>query len=275
MKKVVLKLGGSAITKNSKDFPLSPLEIYERSEEFIKEEVIEKAARDIKKIKENEDISLVILNGAGPFGHFLVDKHLEKGEPAPEVIHFSVEFLNLIISKIFNEEGLKTVPISPYNCCVYTRKGFLIRDLFSKARNLLNKGSIPISYGDLVRTRGRKGRLGDYEVISGDDIALGLAFLWEPDRILMGTDVEGVYNKNPKQHEDAELIREMIIKKKEELKEISGDMNKVDVTGGIRGKVGKLFESGVESYIFKLSGSNLKKALNGEHVGTKIMGMPR
>lgn len=274
MEKIILKLGGSAITKNSQDFPLKPSKIYDRARELIREGAIEKAAKTIKRVKDEEDFSIIILNGAGPFGHFLVNNYLKNEEPNPTITHYSVELLNLFVSRSLNHEGIRAVPISPFNTCIFTRRGHLVRDLFSKSRNLLKKGETPISYGDLVRARGREGRLGGYEVISGDDIALRLSSLWQPDRILMATDVKGVYDKNPKENEDAEFMDNIAIKKKSDLG-ISTDMNRVDVTGGMKSKVGKLLASGVESYIFKLTEDNLEKALKGRHVGTKIQGISK
>ncbi len=134
-------------------------------------------------------------------------------------------------------------------------------------KRYLNKGFIPVIYGDVVLDK-------DLEicVISGDQIIQYLAKNLNPDKVILGTDVDGVYNKNPKIHDDAVFFDKF--SSLEDLDTLEGTTN-VDVTGGMVGKIKELLylaDLGIESKIINAEiENNIFKALNNDQVkGTVI-----
>jgi isopentenyl phosphate kinase len=88
----------------------------------------------------------------------------------------------------------------------------------------------------------------------------------------MASDVDGIYNKDPKINPDAELLE--VVTSSEQI-ELIKNTQTIDVTGEMRGKLTELLELaniGVESEIINANKFNIiKNALNGEKViGTLI-----
>ena len=109
-------------------------------------------------------------------------------------------------------------------------------------------------------------------VISGDQIIQYLAKNLNPDKVILGTDVDGVYNKNPKTHDDAVFFDKF--SSLEDLDTLEGTTN-IDVTGGMVGKIKELLylaDLGIESKIINAEiENNIFKALNNDQVkGTVI-----
>jgi isopentenyl phosphate kinase len=266
MMKVILKLGGSIITrKGSNEFPADINKIKEIADNYINFSVIERIAREIKSIK---NLDLILINGAGPFGHYLVNEYLKNQKITMEDVHESVKILNEKLIQTFKSQGLKLVPIEPFTTCHYD-ENFNITNLWKKAEKILPH-AIPSTYGDIIKSK-IKTKLGYYKIISGDDLAVELAKLWKPDLVLMATDVDGIYSKNPKFYADAELISRLTA---EDIMKIEFRKDTIDVTGSMEAKVKKLLslaKFGVKSRIINgLKKENIKKALVGEEIGTLI-----
>ena len=134
-------------------------------------------------------------------------------------------------------------------------------------KNYLSKGFIPVIYGDVVL---------DSEleicVISGDQLIQYLAVNLNPDKVILGTDVDGVYNKNPKTHDDAIFFEKF--SSIEDLDTLEGTTN-VDVTGGMVGKIKELLylaDLGIESMIINAEvKNNIFKVLEDEKVKGTII----
>jgi len=108
-------------------------------------------------------------------------------------------------------------------------------------------------------------------VLSGDQIIKFLAENLHAKRVILATDVDGIYNKNPKKYSDAHLIE--TVSSLEQME--TGEETNTDVTGGMGGKVSELLELlelKIESEIINANTEgNIRKALNGENVtGTRI-----
>lgn len=252
MDRIIIKLGGSLITeKDREDFPTTINEIEKRADEFIKHEIIRNLAKEISKLK----VNLIIINGAGPFGHFLVDRGCDA-----KTIHFSVQLLNQKIIDIFKKERMDLVPVPPYDTCSY-KKRIYGDELWKKTKQILDNGKIPIIYGDVIPISKK-----DYEVISGDDIAVELAKRWKANKIIMLSDVNGIFTRDPKIYSDAKFIPEL-----RDTKNIEFRLANIDVTGGLQSKIKKLLSIDIPSQIINgLESGNLEKAINGESVGTII-----
>jgi isopentenyl phosphate kinase len=268
MEKIVLKLGGSIIThKDVKNFPMTIEKIKTTANKYIRLTILE---RLVNEIFTSNILPLIVVNGVGPFGHYLV-KNWDL-LPEKEIVHKSVAYLNEIVVDKFQKIGLPIDRYAPCETCCYLGDGkYDIKKLFDFGAQTLNQKKILSTYGDIVPVaRDVKSRYGKYEVLSGDDLAVLLAELWGAEKIIMVLDVNGVYNKNPKKYKDATKIP--VIKAEDELNFlVEGD--ETDVTGGIRKKAEKLqlaAKKGIKGQMISgLVENNLTNALLGdETLGT-------
>lgn len=262
MAKIVLKISGSIITKGDvKDFPLRIEEIKQRADEYIRYDEMERIGKELKDALGERDVQLILINGVGPFGHFLV-KHDQPDDEMRESVRLLSERL---VSKL-RSAGLDVVPIPPSESCEFKNEKFDISYLWDISEMLLEEGKIPLTYGDV---------LADGKIISGDDLAVLIAERWHADKIIMATDVEGIFTKNPAVHKDAKIIKRINADADAETK-VEYTVNKIDVTGGMESKIEKLkhaARAGIKCQIINgTKEGNIKAALLGdENIGTLIL----
>ncbi|HDJ96692.1 MAG TPA: hypothetical protein ENG45_01320 [Candidatus Aenigmarchaeota archaeon] len=266
--KVVIKLGGSVIVEKHRNwFPTSIEEITTLGKEYIRYRVLKRLCKEISQVIGKEDF-LFLVNGAGIFGHYLVNYYFNNKDFDVLTIHRSVSFLNSEVVKTLKDFGLKVKTIHPFESCKFTKNGF---DVDKLLKSLTFPGFFS-SYGDIIPTVGLKGRLEKYEIISGDDLIVKVSEVLKPERLIVVTDVDGVYTKDPKIFKDAERIK---VIDPLNPKFIDYSNYGIDVTGGMKSKVEKLSKlaiNGIESQIISgLIPGNLRRALSGDKtVGTLI-----
>ena len=261
---IILKIGGSILTNK------------DSIESEVDSESLKRIALEIKSSLDNSFKELIIVHGAGSFGHppakkYKIGERFEESEYPQKRIGFceiqnAVKKLNMLICEEFINEGLPVVAIPASSFMTATNKRITQGNLDSFKRYLA-KGFIPVIYGDVVL---------DDElelcVISGDQIIQYLAINLNPDRVILGTDVDGVYDKNPKTHDDAIFFDKF--SSLDDLETLEGTTN-VDVTGGMVGKIKELLylaDLGIESKIINAEvENNIFKVLENEDVkGTVI-----
>ena len=191
----VIKIGGGLLTREKETFPTTIKEIYGSGYEYIKTDILNSFVKDLADILSTEDLKVILANGAGPFGHYLV-----KNDCDQELVHKSVSYLNNALVNALRMHGVPACPIAPYDCCYSTGKKD-VYTLWPAMKEILENKCVPVSYGDCAPKKFCKG----YEVISADDIIVTAGELWAADCVIMLTDVKGVYTKNPKEP-DATLI---------------------------------------------------------------------
>ena len=225
---IILKIGGSILT--NKD---AVSEVDTKS--------LKRIASEIKSSLDNSFKELIIVHGAGSFGHppakkYKIGEKFDESEYPQKRIGFcetqnAVKKLNMYICEAFIDEGLPVVAIPASSFMRATNKRITDGNLDSFKR-YLEKGFIPVIYGDVVL---------DDEleicVISGDQLIQYLAKNLNPDMVVLGTDVDRVYNKNPKTHDDAIFFDKF--SSLDDLDTLEGTTN-VDVTGGMVGKIKEL-----------------------------------
>lgn len=223
MKNILLiKLGGSVITDKSTPgaFRLSN---------------VEKIGSILKEYRvENPDAGIVIVHGAGSFGHpfakeYQLDgswnEHTAWGISRTEQ---GVRKLNVIMTEVLQESDL---PIFSF---AQSSLGLNLDDMQRSMKVLvesgIEKGMIPMLYGDVC--------LGDqeeYQIVSGDVTMqiLGEIFGKESEIVMVG-DTKGVYDSEGKTilHITDENLSEV-------LEHVVGS-DKTDVTGGMRQKIVEL-----------------------------------
>jgi isopentenyl phosphate kinase len=261
---IILKIGGSILTNK------------DSTESEVDNVSLKRIASEIKASLDNSDKELIIVHGAGSFGHPLA-KEYKIGEPfdaedyPQKRIGFcktqnAVKKLNMLICEAFIEEGLPVVSIPASSFMSATNKRITEGNL-DYFNRYLKKGFIPVIYGDVVLDSQL-----EICVISGDQLIQYLAMNLNPTQVILGTDVDGVYNKNPKTHDDAIFFDKF--SSLDDLETLEGTTN-IDVTGGMVGKIKELLylaDLGIESKIINAEvKDNIFKVLENKDVkGTVI-----
>jgi isopentenyl phosphate kinase len=215
----ILKLGGSVITH--KDQYFSP-----------NMENIERLAEEIAGSK---DKSLIIVHGAGSFGHPVAKKHsISDGLKSSDQLvgfsetHQAMTRLNQVIVDTLLEAGIPAFGVSVSSMLVTQGKRLANIEL-SIIRQLLETGLIPVMYGDAVLDTEH-----GFAILSGDQLMVRLAIELRAERIIFGSDVDGIFTSNPKIDTDAKLIEKVSLSN---MTADVGDTTFTDVTGGMMGKI--------------------------------------
>ncbi|MCX6803466.1 MAG: isopentenyl phosphate kinase, partial [Candidatus Diapherotrites archaeon] len=218
-------------------------------------------------LKKKPFLKIVLVCGVGPFGHLNVIKYnLNNGIKTPlqeEGLQVTIEdcwFVAEEVVKALNEEGLKTKLVPGYHVCEQDNKKAIS---FNSApyKRALDNGLIPVTTGTMV-----KDKTLNWSPMSGDVIVAHLAKQLIPAKVIMGTDVDGIFTADPKLDKNAELIEEINKKNLAEVLKKASKSNSTDVTGGMKGKLEKLAEqlNGTPCEIFNLfTEGNLKKVILG------------
>lgn len=144
--------------------------------------------------------------------------------------------------------------------------GKLIKMDTSAIESLVKIGMIPVLYGVPAYDKTQK-----CSILSGDEIAPYLALKLKAEKIIHGTNVDGVFTSDPNKNPEAKLIPEINSKNINQVKEWLTGSTAIDVTGGMFKKVCGLVGIGIESQIINaLTPGNVFKALRGEKFGTII-----
>lgn len=260
--KIVLKVGGSVISEKDPaklaDFPLTAAEVKKRGQAYMKLDAIARIAAEIKEAMDSGTFQLILVNGAGPFGHLLV-----KNESPDEDVRESVRLQNERFVTELRAAGIDAVPVPPSESASFKDGRFDISYLWDICELLIEENKVPSTYGDVLDTG---------KVISGDDLVVLIAEKWQADRIIVATDVDGVYTKDPKTNPDAKFLKELKLSGGEKLEYA---LNRIDVTGGMQSKVEKLKGAAAKGIACRIINGtvagNVKAALLGEEIGTMIL----
>ena len=248
---VILKVGGSVITEKDKPFTVRTKGI----------QVVAEAIAEYGK-------PLVVVHGAGSFGHFLAKKYGLSRKPSnakPEdvsEIRASVLKLNSIVVDAIQSKGVNLYWLQPY---AFYRDERSREKLASLLMKLIEKGVSPLSFGDVIPTED------GFRIISGDEIVRDLASLLKPSRVVFATNVDGIYRNF---RTDKKPIQEIFA---EEIKALAFRPVKDDVTGGMEGKLDeavRIARIGIDIIFTNgLKKERLIKALKGKDPdGTLVKG---
>ncbi|KAJ3232863.1 hypothetical protein HDU78_006814 [Chytriomyces hyalinus] len=261
--KCLIKLGGAAITaKSENSFKLET-------------ETIANAVANIRDaLRQRSDTQIIIVCGVGPFGHTNVVRHnLRHGVKTPEQLAGLKETLaacRSVAQHVIDAAcalGVSAVLVSG-ELIAKQANGAITHFDTLPFENALAANKIPVIYGTMVPDS----VLG-YSVMSGDESIAELAKWWRPDLILLGSNVDGIYTKDPVAHPDsAELIPRIDGSNLAHVLDhsLSGSSAAVDVTGGMKGKIEKLVDTvgDASAVVFRLDScsNRLFDGLVGEHI---------
>lgn len=256
----VLKIGGSVITDKHRELKAQM-------------QVINRLADEIRKV----DIqNLIIVHGGGSFGHPPAEKYrIKEGfkKDSQRVGFSETHHVMTVLNGLFMDaliwRSIPAVSVTS-SSCIMTKNGRIQRFEDAPLKALLEMGFIPVLYGDAVLDT----ELG-FTILSGDQIVSTLATRFNAERIIIGVDVDGLYDADPKVKKSARIFEHLTLK---ELKSLHSKLHKPtghDVTGGMFGKIDELIpaiKQGIPTIIVNATKPNyIYKALKGEKVrGTLI-----
>ncbi len=202
------------------------------------------------------------MHGGGSYGHSLVAECLKHfGKLTLECftrVSFYMNLLNTYVLEALLSSKVPAVGVSPKIIC---KESEVVECDLTTVSQLLKVGLIPVLYGDVIINDN------GFKVLSGDDIVWILAKKLNADAVIFLTDVDGIYDRNPKFFKNASLLTHT------SLDEV---LNRVefwrveDVTGGMLGKLRKAKEFGVKGLkIYVVNGlkqGNLYNALRENNV---------
>ncbi|MFB6268841.1 MAG: isopentenyl phosphate kinase [Halobacterium sp.] len=244
--KVVVKLGGSVITEKEQ-----------------RETVDEDSLADLAAAIADADVAdLVVVHGAGSFGHPVAAEHgtsSTEGTTDPQAVRDIagvMERLNRAVVGALADASVPAVPVHPYSAGYRTADGDL-RLPTDQVAAMLDEGFVPVLHGDVLTHAGEGA-----SILSGDEIVTHVAGDLAADRVGICSTVPGVFD------ESGDVVPE--ITSYEDVAAALGGSDATDVTGGMAAKVRALLDLGAPAFVF---GPDAMRAfLAGEDAGTRIEG---
>lgn len=247
--RVVVKVGSNVLTRDN----------------GLNLEVIQEISRQICSLQDQGKEVILVSSGAMASGVKKLNLSRRPDEIPKRQAVAAVGQAGLIMEyeKAFEAYNRKVAQI------LLTGDGLTHRKRYLNARNtlhtLLSWGVVPIiNENDTVSIEEIK--LGD-----NDNLAAMITLLMDADILINLTDIDGLYNKDPRQFHDAELIPEVSVFKRE-IEKFAGEIPGALGTGGMLSKIKaarKVTVSGVPMIIAKGDKPDiLLKILSGEDHGT-------
>lgn len=222
---ILLKLGGSLLTDKNQPFS-------------IREEVVKSAIQQVIDAQEK----LILIHGGGSFGHPLAkqysisngfDSSIENQIFGLTETHQSMNKFNTHIINLFLEKNYPALSIQASS--IFIRDSNKISthsvDIIETALDL---NILPILYGDIILDK-----QGTFSIISGDQIILELCENlknYKVSKVIFTMETDGLYINDKNSDEECTLATECYSDELESL-DLANLGQKIDVTGGIKGKL--------------------------------------
>ncbi|MBN2330368.1 MAG: hypothetical protein JXC85_01005 [Candidatus Aenigmarchaeota archaeon] len=228
---ILLKIGGSICTEKTK------------GEFRVKAKTVERIASEIEEARGQKGFRLIVVNGAGPFGHVNVTEYdIDDGLSTPRDFQGFVKtvcdcsYVNYMVSEALRKKGLLAFPYPSSSVIMQARKRIVSFSIDPIKRLWdADDGIIPVMNGTMVPDSVLKG-----SVVGGDAVIEYLADLLKPKLVIFAVDVDGIHASDPNHDKRASLIGTITKENFHEFRNgISGSSN-TDVTGGMLGKVERL-----------------------------------
>lgn len=258
----LVKIGGSVITNIKK-------------KDTARINAIDRLLNEVKTSMNKGEI--VLGHGLGSFAHIPAHKfHVSKGLAGMKskmgvvITQDSVKQLHKIVMERAIKAGLDAFSFSPSTGCVARDRKIASWDLYP-IKLALGYGFVPLTHGDVI-IDSKQG----VSIASTEEVFSYLALKLKPYKIVIGTDVDGVFEEDPRLNPNAELIRDV---NKNNLHEVLlgvGGSTKIDVTGGMKTKIQHLYDiSKKTGAVCQIVNANvpgrIKDALTGRNtIGTVI-----
>ncbi|MFX1238872.1 MAG: isopentenyl phosphate kinase, partial [Promethearchaeota archaeon] len=187
-------------------------------------------------------VKIIIIHGGGSFGHPPARKYGIFEGINPEIpdqilglveTHKSMNDFNTYIINAFIDNGYPALSIQ--SSSIFIKKSVSISmasiDIIEAALDL---GITPVLYGDIILDN-----KGSFSIVSGDQIIFKLCTTLEQykvSKVVFTMETDGLYIKDENKENGCMLITECHFRDLDSL-ELADIGQKIDVTGGIRGKL--------------------------------------
>lgn len=255
---MLVKLGGSVITDKTRYLT-------------FRVDVLTRLVKEI--VSAGQDV--VLIHGAGSFGHVLASKHrIQDGYtndsqvPAAAKVMEDVRDLNLRVMRVLNEGGLPSASLPPSAVATLKSGKLDVLDV-NLFRRYLEVGISPVTFGDVALDSERR-----FGICSGDQLMERLAREFRPERVIFVSDIDGVFTADPASDPDARLMETV---DRATLDSLPRTQRCADVTGSIFGKIETMLRiaswGGDAVVLNGHAPGRLEAALRGEAVkGTRVRG---
>ena len=215
----LIKLGGSLITDKTQ-------------ERTYRHDVMERLAQELQTVFTQSDTQIIIGHGSGSFGHFEAKRrNTINGVYSPmqwqgfaQVAHVARE-LNYKVIDTLLRRNLPALAFQPSSISL-ANDGKILSMSLENLQYSLEKGMIPIVYGDVAFDKSRGGTILSTETIF-DYLVANLPV----NRIILLGEVDGVWDL------EYQIIPKITPSTFENMKHIFDGASGVDVTGGMYAKV--------------------------------------
>jgi len=253
---IIMKLGGSLITNKKSETP----------------ECHHNIMRKVAHIVSSSDKKIIIVHGAGSYAHPIVKKYnIDKGlngtnEQNNAIIKARRQLIDLneILCKEIENNGVECESVIPSQTMLIDVNNELKDFPKNEFDNILAKGKIAITFGDIVNTKDNNVR-----VLSGDTLLLKLAQLYKPERTFFIMDYPGVV-KGRLDSDNVEIYEEINSNFVTNIS-ILNEENRPDVTGGLLNKIKCALEISKTCECWISGLDNLKDCLENKPKGTKVI----
>jgi isopentenyl phosphate kinase len=228
--------------------------------------------RNIGNSLKGFDHPYVLIHGSGSFGHPLAKKTgIDKSVISETQLlafantQLSQNRLNFLFCDVLIKKGIPAFPAQASSHAVLER-GRLVSFQTEAVAGLLRLKMVPVSYGVPAFDRAWGS-----SILSLDQIAPCMAKKLGATKIIEISDVEGIFNANPKTDKSAQLIKEINLANYKEVEQyLSGSLS-TDVTGGMKQKYIELVDAAKTGIICQVVNlKSFRDALEGKQAGTVI-----
>jgi len=225
MQTYFVKLGGSIITDTTKPYT-------------ARRYIIRRLLKEIKSAMDKKKFNLIIGHGGGSFPHIPAHKYkvneglvYDFSKKGAIITHLVAQKLNEIIINEGIKLGINLFPFAPSSFLLW-KEDQALNSYTDHIKEAMINGFIPLVYGDVVIDN-KKG----VAIASTENVFESLSRNLDVNKIILATDVDGIFDSDPKTNEDAKLIKEVSSKNLDEVIKGAGGSHKIDVTGGMYSKV--------------------------------------
>lgn len=253
LKRIVVKIGTSVLLDANKKISI---------------EMIKNISEQIKAVKEKGVKPIIVTSGAIACGMELMDikkkpKEIEKRQALASI---GQVLLMKMYMDVFKEKGIKIGQI------LLTHEDIANKE---KCLNLMNTLNALIKL-DIVPVINENDALSFKEIRFGDNDNLSalIAQIANADLLLLLSDVDGLFDKDPKRYPEAKIIK-VVEKIDKEIEKTAGGTRSEKSTGGMVSKLEAAKKAGYYGIPTRVVRGNLKdviqRIIKGEEIGTLFL----
>lgn len=259
---IIIKLGGSVITYK------------DRSSPQIRTTTIKRLAREIKQILNQNRYQLILVHGAGSFAHPLAKRYdLHHGAKTKEqkfglsLTQQAMSRLNSLIMASLIKEKIPVISLPPH-AFTEQSEGRLWELDYQIIKQYLAQNFVPVLFGDVILDN-----QWGCSILSGDTIVSCLAQKLGAHKIIFLSDVDGIFDSDPKKNPSARLIQKVNNHNLQQVLKGLSPNNYRDVTGEMYGKIMSIKKNLAGVKVLIINGQKtrvLVAAVNKDQGGTTL-----